>query len=75
MYLNRCVTEIRLRLYEKAIGDAKTALELNEDSLKGWLLMAKAHKKLGNSSEYENAMKEARNRNPGEINAIEGKYV
>lgn len=72
MYLNRCVTEIQLKLYEKAINDAETALKLNEDSLKGWLLIAKAYKKLGKQEKYENSIEEAKKRNPDRIDLIEG---
>lgn len=70
--MNRCVTEIHLRLYEKALNDAETALKLNEDSLRGWLLMAKAYKNLGNQEKCENAIAEARKRNPDRIDIIEG---
>lgn len=75
MYLNRCVTKIHLQLYEKALNDAETALKLNEDSLRGWLLMAKAYKNLGNQQKYESAISEARKRNPNRIDIIDGRDV
>lgn len=70
--MNRSVTEIYLQLYEKAVNDAETALKLNEDSLKGWLLMAKAYSKLGNREKCENAIAEAKKRNPERVDVVEG---
>lgn len=37
--------------------------------------MAKAHKKLGNQEKHENAIAEARKRNPDRIDIIEGRRV
>lgn len=74
LYLDRCLTLLRLELYERAAEDAETALKLNEDSLKGWLLLAKAQKKMGNEERCEEAVREARRRNPEHEDLIEGGY-
>lgn len=73
LYLNRCLVYINLKLYPRAIEDAETALKLNENSLKGWLLLAKAHFLNRNESEFNRAVREAKERNKGKVDFIEGK--
>lgn len=73
LYLDRCLTEVHLELYDKAVEDAKTALKLNEDSLKAWLLLAKAYYKKKCREDFENCLKEAKERNPKYCSFIDGK--
>lgn len=63
-----------LELYQKAIDDAETALKLNENSLKARLLLAKACYKSEKHEEYQNAVKEAKERNPKHIQFIDGNF-
>lgn len=73
LYLDRCLTEVHLELYDKAVEDAKTALKLNEDSLKAWLLLAKAYYKKKCREDFENCLKEVKERNPKYCSFIDGK--
>lgn len=63
-----------MQLYQRAIDDCETALKLNEDSLKAWLLLAKALYFLGRKKEFETAIEEAKNRNKEQLRFIDGKY-
>lgn len=80
LYNNRALTYIRLKFYDKAIEDLKWALKLNENSLKSWLLLAKAHYFTENTEKFGESILEAQRRNPGKENVIHGsinleKYV
>lgn len=73
LYNNRCLTNIKLKLYENAISDAKFALRLDEDHLRARLFLAKALYLNGNIDEYESTIEEARNRHGSQISFINGK--
>lgn len=61
-----------LELYEKAIHDAETALKLNENSLKTWLLLAKAYYKSEKLEKFQEAVKQAKEKNPKQTQFIDG---
>lgn len=61
-------------MYNRAVEDTETALKLNENSLKAWLLLAKASFMDGNEKAFENAVREAKNRNENHLKFIDGKY-
>ncbi|CAH1099496.1 unnamed protein product [Psylliodes chrysocephalus] len=64
LYNNRALTCINLKLYDKAESDLDWALRINEDCVKSWLLLAKAHYLQNKITEYKNDIKEALQRNP-----------
>lgn len=73
LYNNRALTYLNLKLYSRAVEDAETALKLNENSLKSWLLSAKANYKDGNQKAFETAVEEAKNRHGNHLKFINGK--
>lgn len=73
LYIDRCLTEIHLELHDRAVEDAKTALKLNENSLKAWLLLAKAYYKKNSKEDFERCLKEAKDRNPKYCSFVDGK--
>ncbi|KAJ8939997.1 hypothetical protein NQ318_012919 [Aromia moschata] len=53
-------------MYDKAKEDLSWALRLNENCLKSWLLLAKANFESKNFKEYNKAIEDAIQRNPGD---------
>ncbi|KAM6400408.1 tetratricopeptide repeat protein 12 [Rhynochetos jubatus] len=51
LYTNRAQAYLKLRQYEKAIGDCEWALKCNEECIKAYFLMGKAHLALKHYSE------------------------
>lgn len=72
LYNDRALIYIILKFYDKAIQDISWALKLNENSLKSWLLLAKAHFLNGNKEEFENAVAQAKQRNSGKGDFVDG---
>ncbi|KAI4454859.1 phosphoenolpyruvate synthase-related [Holotrichia oblita] len=70
LYNNRCLTNIKLKLYDNAISDAKFALRLDEDHLRARLFLAKAQYLNGNMKDYESTIEEAKTRHENHINFI-----
>ncbi|KAJ8984156.1 hypothetical protein NQ317_017808 [Molorchus minor] len=64
LYNNRALTYINLKMYDKAKEDLKWALRLNENCLKAWLLLAKAHFCTKDEKGFDKALEEAAKRNP-----------
>lgn len=75
LYINRGLVQINLLRYEKAIEDFKTALRLNENSLKAQLLMAKTFHLLDNKIEFNNFIKEAKEKHQDQIQFIDGRWA
>ncbi|GLV43654.1 uncharacterized protein CBL_07019 [Carabus blaptoides fortunei] len=63
LYINRALTYMQLKFYEKAIKDCETALKLNESCLKAWLYLAKAYYKLDDQQKSDECIAEALKRN------------
>ncbi|KFO86018.1 Tetratricopeptide repeat protein 12, partial [Buceros rhinoceros silvestris] len=51
LYTNRAQAYLKLHEYEKAIGDCEWALKCNDNCIKAWFLMGKAHLALQHYSE------------------------
>lgn len=60
LYINRGLVQIKLGRCEKAVEDFKTALRLDEGSLKARLLMAKAYYVLGDEEGFGSVVEEAK---------------
>ncbi|XP_017784539.1 PREDICTED: tetratricopeptide repeat protein 12-like [Nicrophorus vespilloides] len=71
LYNNRCLTFLKLKLYDKAISDAETALRLNENCLKSYLFIAKANYLSDNLKEFSNAIEKAKCIHPNMVKFIE----
>ncbi|XP_067008991.1 tetratricopeptide repeat protein 12 [Anabrus simplex] len=71
LYSNRALTYLRLGLYNRTIEDCDNVIKLNEKNMKGWLLQARAYHLLGDFSEADHCIKEAKIRNPGSLAHIE----
>ncbi|GJQ79830.1 hypothetical protein Trydic_g23294 [Trypoxylus dichotomus] len=62
LYNNRCLTNIKLKLYQNAIADADLSLRIDENNIKSRLLLAKAQYLNEDVKDYLSTIEEARNR-------------
>ncbi|KAJ3652205.1 hypothetical protein Zmor_018190 [Zophobas morio] len=70
LYSNRALTYINLKHYDKAIKDCETALQLNENSLRARLLLAKAYYFSGKMNNFQKTVEEAKETNVSELSFI-----
>ncbi|XP_044762978.1 uncharacterized protein LOC123319945 [Coccinella septempunctata] len=72
LFLNRGLTHIKLKLYDKALVDIDRAIYLNENSLKGYLLKAKILFLTGKNGDMKKISEEAKEKHPEKADFIDG---
>ncbi|KAL3271076.1 hypothetical protein HHI36_021575 [Cryptolaemus montrouzieri] len=72
LFLNRGITYIKLKLFDKALSDLDRALYLNENSLKGYLLKAKVFFLTDNKQGMQKAVEQVKEKHPDKVDFIEG---